>query len=106
MKGKLWSGLIHSPNNSIENFESIRRMLKGQFTASSAQDVTFVDLMNLKQGKKESLETFMDRYQKTVQRVKGLSLELALQYALSVLRSNPFKDSVCRRPPKTLEELR
>lgn len=40
------------------------------------------DLQNLKQGKEESLKVFMDRYQKTIWRVKGLNLELALQYVL------------------------
>lgn len=65
-----------------------------------------VDLMNLKQGKDESLKVFMDRYQKTVRQVRGLSVELALQYVMPALRPNPFKDSVCRTPPKTMEELR
>ncbi|XP_014521974.1 uncharacterized protein LOC106778513 [Vigna radiata var. radiata] len=48
----------------------------------------------------------MDRYQKTVRKVKGLSLELALQYVMPALRPGPFKDSVCRNPPQTMEELR
>lgn len=48
----------------------------------------------------------MDRYQKTIRRVKALTLELALQYVLPALRPGPFKDSICRRPPKTMEELR
>lgn len=48
----------------------------------------------------------MDRYQKTVRKVKGLSLELALQYVMPTLRPGPFKDSVCRNPPQTMEELR
>ncbi|XP_017408417.1 uncharacterized protein LOC108321235 [Vigna angularis] len=48
----------------------------------------------------------MDRYQKTVRRVKALSLELVLHYILPALKPGPFKDSVCRRAPKTMEELR
>ncbi|XP_014523756.1 uncharacterized protein LOC106780034 [Vigna radiata var. radiata] len=39
-------------------------------------------------------------------KVKGLSLELALQYVMPALRPGPFKDSVCRNPPQTMEELR
>ncbi|XP_014524092.1 uncharacterized protein LOC106780328 [Vigna radiata var. radiata] len=94
------------PVNSIENFKSLGEMFKRQFAASSMEDVTVVDLMNLKQGKEESLKSFMDRYQKTVRRVKGLSLELALHYVMPALRPGPFKDSVCRNPPITMEELR
>lgn len=48
----------------------------------------------------------MDRYQKTVQIVIDLSLELAVQYVMSALRPGPFKDSICRTPPQTMEELR
>ncbi|XP_014501843.1 uncharacterized protein LOC106762442 [Vigna radiata var. radiata] len=94
------------PVNSIENFKSLGEMFKKQFAACSAEDVTIVDLMNLRQGKEESLKVFMDRYQKTIRRVKGLSLELALQYVMPALRPGPFKDSICRTPPRTMEELR
>lgn len=36
------------PNNSIENFESIERVFKKQFATSNTQDITIVDLMNLR----------------------------------------------------------
>lgn len=64
------------------------------------------ELSNLKQGKEETLKAFMDRDHKMVRRVKGLSIELALQYVMSALRPRPFKDSIFRRHPKTMEELR
>lgn len=60
LKGEALEWFNSLPKNSIENFESIRRMFKKQFTAYNTQDVTIVDLMNLKQGKEESLKTFMD----------------------------------------------
>lgn len=47
----------------------------------------------------------MDRFQRTVRRVKGLSTELALQHVMPGLRPRPFKDSICRNPPKSMEEL-
>lgn len=83
----------------MKDFKSLGEMFKKQFAACNMEDVTVVDLMNLKQGKEEPLKAFMDRYQKTVCRVKGLSLELALQYVMLTLRSGPFKDSICRNPP-------
>ncbi|XP_017420171.1 uncharacterized protein LOC108330176 [Vigna angularis] len=57
-------------------------------------------------GKDETLREFMDRYRNTVRRVKGLSPELSLHYILPALKPRPFKDNVCRRAPKTMEELR
>ncbi|XP_014496678.1 uncharacterized protein LOC106758253 [Vigna radiata var. radiata] len=94
------------PSNSIANFKSLGEIFKKQFVACNMEEVTVVDLMNLKQGKEESLKSFMDWYQKTVRKVKGLSLELALQYVMPALRPGPFKDSICRNPPQTMEELR
>ncbi|XP_052723752.1 uncharacterized protein LOC128193711 [Vigna angularis] len=94
------------PPNSIENFAGLKQLFIKQFAASSAQDLTVFELMTLKQGKEETLRTFMDRYQKTVRRVKSLTPELALHYVLPALKPGPFKDSVCRRAPKTMEELR
>lgn len=44
------------PNGSIEDFKSLGNMFKNQFAACHAQDVTVVDLMNLKQGKDERKE--------------------------------------------------
>ncbi|XP_052736709.1 uncharacterized protein LOC128197899 [Vigna angularis] len=94
------------PPNSIENFAGLKQLFIKQFAASSTQDLTVFELMTLKQGKDEALRTFMDRYQKTVRRVKCLTLELALHYILAALKPGPFKDSVCRQAPKTMEELR
>ncbi|XP_047160394.1 uncharacterized protein LOC124830663 [Vigna umbellata] len=94
------------PPNSIENFVGLQCLFNRQFASNSTQDLTVFELVTLKQGKEETLRAFMDRYQKTVRRVKGLSLELALQYILPVLKPGPFKDSVWRRAPKTTEELR
>ncbi|XP_014523638.1 uncharacterized protein LOC106779933 [Vigna radiata var. radiata] len=81
-------------------------MFTDQFAACRPQDTTLVDLMNMKQGKEEALRTFMERFTKAVRRVRGLSVEMALQYVMPALRPGPFKESVCRNPPKTLEELR
>ncbi|XP_014503206.1 uncharacterized protein LOC106763546 [Vigna radiata var. radiata] len=94
------------PNGTIGNFKSLSSLFKNQFAASRAQDATVIDLMNLKQGKEEPLKTFMDRFQRTVRQVKGLSTKLALQHVMPGLRPGPFKDSICRNPPKTMEELR
>ncbi|XP_017405967.1 uncharacterized protein LOC108319369 [Vigna angularis] len=94
------------PPNSIENFAGLKQLFIRQFAANSTQDLTVFELVTLKQGKEETLRAFMDRYQKTVRRVKALSPELALHYILPALKPGPFKDSVCRRAPKTMEELR
>ncbi|XP_017441185.1 uncharacterized protein LOC108346635 [Vigna angularis] len=94
------------PPNSTENFAGLKRLFNQQFAANSAQDLTVFELVTLKQGKEETMRAFMDRFQKTVQRVKALSLELALHYILPPLKPGPFKDSVYRQAPETMEELR
>ncbi|XP_014506531.1 uncharacterized protein LOC106766310 [Vigna radiata var. radiata] len=94
------------PPGSIQSFEGLKEMFGRQFVGSRAEDPTVFELSNLRQGKYETLKAFMDRYQKMVRRVKGLDVELALQYVMPALRPGPFKDSVCRKRPKTMEELR
>ncbi|XP_017428736.1 uncharacterized protein LOC108336797 [Vigna angularis] len=94
------------PLNSIENSVGLKQLFIRQFAANSTQDLTVFELVTLKQGKEETLRAFIDRYQKTVRRVKALSPELALHYILPALKPGPFKDSVCRRAPNTMEELR
>ncbi|XP_014489922.1 uncharacterized protein LOC106752703 [Vigna radiata var. radiata] len=106
LKGEALEWFDSLPDGSIENFKGLSNMFKNQFAACRVQDATVVDLMNLKQGKEEPLKTFMDRFQRTVRRVKGLSTELALQHVMLGLRPGPFKDSICRNPPKSMEELR
>ncbi|XP_047176887.1 uncharacterized protein LOC124844075 [Vigna umbellata] len=93
------------PPNSIENFVGLQRLFNRIVSNNSTQDLTVFELVTLKQGKEETLRVFMDRYQRTVRRVKGLSPELSLHYILPALKHGPFKDSVCRRAPKTMEEL-
>lgn len=81
-------------------------MFNKQFSSIRSQDLTVFELSNLKQGKNKTLKVFMDRYQKMVRRVKGLNAKLSLQYVMPTLRPRPFKDIICRRQPKTMEELR
>ncbi|XP_017434434.1 uncharacterized protein LOC108341251 [Vigna angularis] len=94
------------PPNSIENFAGLKQLFIRQFAVNSTQDLTVFELVTLKQGKEETLRALMDRYQKIVRRVKALSPELALHYILPALKPGPFKDSVYRWAPKTMEELR
>ncbi|XP_047182169.1 uncharacterized protein LOC124848525 [Vigna umbellata] len=76
-----------------------------QFASSCVQDTTIFDLVNLKQGKEETLKALMDCYQKLGRRAKGLNPEFTLQYILPALKPGPFKDNVCRCAPKTMEDL-
>lgn len=78
LEGKALEWFNSLPPNSIQSFEGLKEMFGRQFASSRAQDPTVFELSNLKQGKDETLKAFMDRYQKMVRRVKGLSTKLAL----------------------------
>lgn len=94
------------PPNYIDSFEGLKAMFSRQFTNSRSQDLTIFELSSLKQGKEEMLKVVMDRYEKMVRKVKGLSTEFVVQYVMSALRPGHFKDSICRRNLKTMEQLR
>ncbi|XP_017426267.1 uncharacterized protein LOC108334845 [Vigna angularis] len=106
LEGEVLEWFNSLPPNSIENFAGLQHLFNRQFASSSTHDLTVFELVTLKQRKEETLRAFMDRYQKIVRRVKGLSSELSLYYILPAIKPELFKDNICRRAPKTMEEIR
>lgn len=60
MEGEALEWFNSLTSGSIENFKSLGGMFRKKFAACSTQNVIMVDLMNLKQGRDESLKIFMD----------------------------------------------
>jgi len=54
--------------------------------------------------KDESLRTFMERFNKMSVKIKNLSDEIVRHHFTTGLKSNPFADKICRKPPKSMDE--
>ncbi|XP_020209721.1 uncharacterized protein LOC109794690 [Cajanus cajan] len=66
-----------------------------------------VDLyITLKQGDDEPLRTFMKCFAGISVKIRNLNPEVALHATLMALKPGPFVDSLCRRPPSDMDELR
>ena len=63
-------------------------------------------LASLRQAGDESFIKFMDRFGCTVVQIRNLNLEVTLYSMLLALCLDKFADSLCKKPPGSMDELR
>jgi len=61
---------------------------------------------SLRQADDESLRKFMDRFGHTVVQIWNLNPEVALHSMLLALQPDKFADSLCKKNPSSMDELR
>jgi len=94
------------PPNFVDYFETLTTHFGIQFATSKPHHLTSLTLVNIHQERGESLCEFMERFGKISLNISNLNLEVALHHLVTVLRSGPFVDSLCKKPVADLEELR
>jgi len=77
-----------------------------QFATSRPHHLTSIALVGIRQEKRESLRTFIDRFIKVPISIWNLSLDVAMHHMLMALRLRPLVDNPCMQPAANLEELR
>ncbi|XP_017413009.1 uncharacterized protein LOC108324579 [Vigna angularis] len=90
---------------TISNFATLRDMFERQFSAGRARNLTYLELTNIKQEKGESLRDFMDRFNRTARKVRGVGKKFTISTLATALRPSPFADNLFAEPPLTLDEL-
>ncbi|XP_020239341.1 uncharacterized protein LOC109818309 [Cajanus cajan] len=60
----------------------------------------------LTQDKKESLRTFMDRFNKAALEIRDLNPAVALHHLTTALKPGPFVNSLYKKPPSDMNDLR
>jgi len=65
-----------------------------------------MSLLNVKQEKGESLRTFMDRFRKVCIGIWNLNPEIAMHHLVSAILPGRFTESLIKRPPHDMDELR
>ena len=93
------------PANSIGSFEEFSQKFLTQFSASRGFTKTSASLINLKQGERESLKSFMHRFNQEAMEIRDLSQEVSLHAILAGLRPGAFVDSLAMKPPRSMDEL-
>ncbi|XP_020204205.1 uncharacterized protein LOC109789618 [Cajanus cajan] len=106
LKGPTLTWYTQLSTGSIENFETLVRRFTTQYATSQPHHVTSAALANLRQGEDEPLRKFMERFANVSIQIHNLNPEVALHSMLMALKPGPFIDSLCRRPPPDMDELR
>ncbi|XP_020221042.1 uncharacterized protein LOC109803778 [Cajanus cajan] len=106
LKGRALSWFTRLPPNSIDSFNTLSSQFTIQFATSRPHSLTSLSLVSLRQDKKESLRTFMDRFNKTALEIRDLNPTVALHHLTTALKPGPFVNSICKKPPSDMNDLR
>ncbi|XP_020207243.1 uncharacterized protein LOC109806944 [Cajanus cajan] len=90
----------------MDSFDTLVRWFTVQYATSQPHHITSAALASLRQSDDEPLRTFMERFASISVKIQNLNPEVALHATLMVLKPGPFIDSLCRRPPIDMDELR
>ncbi|XP_020240503.1 uncharacterized protein LOC109819251 [Cajanus cajan] len=105
-KGRALSWFTRLPANSIDSFNTLASQFTIQFSTSRPHHLTSLALVSIRQEKKESLRAFMSRFNKAALEIRDLNPAVALQHLTTALKSGPFANSICKKPPSDMDDLR
>ncbi|XP_068475257.1 uncharacterized protein [Phaseolus vulgaris] len=94
------------PPNSITSFDALELKFTTQYATSRPHRTSSMSLLNVKQEKGESLRTFMDRFSKVCMSIRNLNPEIAMHHLVSAILPGRFTESLIKRPPCNMDELR
>ncbi|XP_020239392.1 uncharacterized protein LOC109818356 [Cajanus cajan] len=106
LKGRALSWFTRLPPNSIDSLNTLSSHFNIQFPTSCPHSLTSLSLVSLRQDKKESLRTFMDRFNKATLEIRDLNPAVALHHLTTALKPGPFVNSICKKPPSDMNDLR
>ncbi|XP_029129266.1 uncharacterized protein LOC114916522 [Cajanus cajan] len=106
LKGRALSWFTRFPSASIDSFAELSSQFTLQFATSKPYKTTSLALAGVHQEKKESLRNFMDRFNKTAMEIGDLNPVVALDRLSTTLRPGPFVNSLCKKPPADMNDLR
>ena len=93
------------PPNSISSFSDLSRAFIGQFSGSKTHAKSFALLMNLHQGRNESLEEYVNRFTKKALKVPDLDQKVAMIALQQGTTDDNLRRSLAKRAPDNMNEL-
>ncbi|CAA0810890.1 Unknown protein, partial [Striga hermonthica] len=93
------------PSGSIVDFEDFASKLTNQYSSAVAQEKTYLTLMAMKQGEKESLRKYVARYNQTCLEVHSTSDEVKAGGLIRSLRAGPCRTSLAKTPTRSYEDV-
>lgn len=90
---------------SIDGFATLRQLFSQQYVSNRTPGVTYTTLVRMRQGREESLKTFMDRFNRTAQQVRNADQRMIVSALTTALQPGPFVDYLYAEEPQTMDEL-
>ncbi|XP_020220516.1 uncharacterized protein LOC109803382 [Cajanus cajan] len=106
LKGRALSWFTRLLANSVDSFNTLASQFTIQFATSRPHQLTSLALVSIWQEKKESLRTFMSRFNKATLKIQDLNPAVALHHLTTTLKPGPFANSICKKPPTDMDDLR
>lgn len=89
---------------TIDNFVVLRQLFTQQYASSKTPGVTYTTLVRMRQGRDESLELFMDRFNCTIRQIRNADQRLIVSALTTTLRLGPFCDYLHAEEPQSMDE--
>ncbi|XP_014500446.1 uncharacterized protein LOC106761405 [Vigna radiata var. radiata] len=105
LRGEALEWYYTFPPKSVDSFRTLMGMFKKQYSTNRYEEVTAAELVNLRQGKDETLRAFMHRYNHAARRIKGVSPKFIIRSLPNCIKAGFVSKSLYAELPSTLEEL-
>ncbi|XP_020203764.1 uncharacterized protein LOC109789261 [Cajanus cajan] len=106
LKGRALSWFTRLPSSSIDSFNELSSQFTLQFATSKPYKTTSLALAGVRQEKKESLRSFIDRFNKVAIEIGDLNPAVAMDRLSTALRPGTFVNSLCKKPPVDMNDVR
>ncbi|XP_014523653.1 uncharacterized protein LOC106779948 [Vigna radiata var. radiata] len=105
IKGEALKWYYTIPPNSVDSFRTVITLFKKQYTINRRDEITPTGLVNIKQGKYETLRAFVQIYNEAARRAKGVNHEFIIGNLPNCLKPGYVSEHLFVKQPKTMEEL-
>ncbi|XP_015947221.1 uncharacterized protein LOC107472184 [Arachis duranensis] len=93
------------PPRSITSFEDLAKKFLARFSIQKDKAKHAPSLLGIKQGDRESLQTYMEKFNKAWFDIQNLPTEAAIMGLIKGLREGPFSQSISKKYPASLIEV-
>lgn len=97
--------MVPKPTGSINSFEDLTRQFLGRFFQRKKHTKTVTDLMNIRQGKDETLQAYVDRFNDESLQVEHRSDELVISAFINGLHPGVLYRKLAQSTPTTIADL-
>ncbi|XP_057747109.1 uncharacterized protein LOC130966340 [Arachis stenosperma] len=93
------------PPRSITSFDNLAKKFLARFSIQKNKAKHAPRLLGVKQGDRESLHSYMERFNKACLDIQNLPTEAAIMGIINDLREGPFSHSKSKKHPTSLNEV-